>query len=169
MALRPPAAKRKLVADKALSTLTYSMKHPMHNWEGVSREVNCAAVYDDEARKLESVAVSARVASFNSRNENRDSHALEVLEALKYPNVTFVSQSVQPNADGSLTVAGRLTFHNVTRPVTVQATRKEAAGKMTVEGNFDVNLSDYKIERPSLMMMPVDDKMNLKFVIVFPI
>ncbi|RIV22531.1 YceI family protein [Fibrisoma montanum] len=162
-----PMTKRKLVADKALSTVTYAAKHPLHDWEGISRDVNCAVMYNDDSKQIESVAVSIKVASFDSKNSNRDSHALEVLDGLKYPNVTFVSTELKPSEDGTLTARGNLTFHGVTRPVTFQATRKEENGRLTIEGGFPVTLSSHSIERPSLMGLKVDDQMTLRFSAVF--
>ncbi|GAA4410183.1 YceI family protein [Nibrella viscosa] len=159
--------KRKLLADKSASVVTYAMHHPMHSWEGVSRDVNSAIVYNDDTQTIENAAVSVKVGSFDSGNANRDSNAMETLEALKYPNVTFVSQTIQTGANGALTLTGNLTFHNVTKPITVQATRKDGNGRMTVDGSFELRLSDYAIKRPTLMTIPVDEDVQMKFTIVF--
>ena len=162
-----PTAKRKVMADKTLSTVTYAAKHPLHSWEGVSHTVNCAMIYDDEKKQPESVAVSLKVASFDSDNNNRDSHAMEVLEGLKYPNVTFTSSDIKAGENGALTAKGTLNFHGVAKPVTLQATRKEEGGKITLIGEFPVSMTDYNIERPSLMGLKTEDGMVLRFNVVF--
>lgn len=162
-------AKRKVMADKALSTVTYAAKHPLHAWEGVSHDVNCAMIYNDETKQIENVAVSVKVASFDSQNNNRDSHAIEVLDGLKYPNVTFVSSDVKASEDGSITAKGNLTFHGIAKPVTLVATRKDTGGKTAILGEFPVNMSDHNIERPSLMGLKTEDRMVLKFNVVFPL
>lgn len=162
-----PASKRRLLADKALSTVTYAAKHPLHKWEGVSHDVNCAAIYNDETKQPESIAVSIKVASFDSDNNNRDSHAIEVLEGIKFPNVTFVSSDIKAAENGTLEAKGNLTFHGVTKPVTLHATRKEAGGKMTILGEFPIMLSTYNVERPSLMGLKTEDEMILRFNTVF--
>ena len=168
-ASRPMSPKRKLMADKSLSTVTYAAKHPLHKWEGISHDVNCALIYNDETKQPEAVAVSIKVASFDSDNGNRDSHAMEVLEGLKYPNVTFVSSDVKAGANGELTAKGSLTFHGVAKPATLRATRKDAGGKLTITGEFPISLTDYNIERPSLMGLKVEDDMTLRFNVVFPL
>ena len=150
-AFTSPMAKRKVVADKTLSTVTYAAKHPLHKWEGVSKEVNCAMIYNDDTKQPENVAVSLKVASFDSDNNNRDSHAIEVLDGLKYPNVTFVSSDIKVGENGTLMAKGTLTFHGVAKPATLQATRKDAGGQMTITGEFPVSLTDHNIERPSLL------------------
>jgi polyisoprenoid-binding protein YceI len=166
-AVAAPLVKRKLMADKTLSTVSYSAKHPLHEWGGVSHAVNCAVTYNDDTKQVENVAVSIKVATFDSGNSNRDSHAMEVLDGLKYPNVTFVSSDVKTGTDGGLTATGNLTFHGVTKPVTLQAMRKDAGGKMTLTGEFPVSMTAYSIERPSFLGVKTEDAMTLKFVAVF--
>lgn len=162
-----PNAKRKVMADKSASTVTYAAKHPLHSWEGVSHDVNCAMIYNDENKQPESIAVSIKVASFDSDNNNRDSHAMETLEGIKFPNVTFVSSDIKAGENGALEANGNLTFHGIAKPVTLRATRKEAGNKMTLIGEFPVSMSDYKIERPSLMGMKTEDGMILRFNMAF--
>ena len=164
----PTVAQKKLVADKAKSAVTYAMRHPVHNWEGTSREVNAAMIYDEATKQVRQVAVAIRVASFNSKNENRDSHMIEVLDGLTYPNVTFTSQDVKPAADGSLTATGKLTFHNVTKPVTVQVKQREAGGKRLMDGTLSLKMTDYNVERPSFLGLVTNDDFTLTFALVFP-
>lgn len=166
-AVAAPLAKRKLMADKALSTVGYAAKHPLHEWGGLSHAVNCAVTYNDDTKQVEAVAVSIKVATFDSGNSNRDSHMMEVLDGLKYPNVTFVSTDVKTGADGSLTATGNLTFHGVTKPATLQATRKDAGEKMTITGEFPVSMTAHNVERPSFMGLKTEDMMTLKFIAVF--
>lgn len=167
LAFTVPMAKRKIVADKAMSTLTYSARHPLHKWEGVSKDVNCAIIYNDDTKQPENVAVSARVISFDSDNDSRDSHAIELLEGIKYPNVTFVSSDIKAGQNGTLTVSGTLTFHGVAKPISFDATREDTGGKMTITGEFPVSLTNHNIERPSLLGLKTDDDMTLRFSVVF--
>lgn len=167
LCLVAPMAKRKIMADKAASTVTYSAKHPLHKWDGVSHDVNCAMIYNDETKLPESVAVSIKVASFDSDNNNRDSHAIEVLDGIKYPNVTFVSSDIKPGNEGQLVAKGTLTFHGIAKAVTVPVMRKETGNSITLTGEFPISLTEYKIERPSLMGMKTDDDMLLKVNAVF--
>ena len=163
----PVLTPKKLVADKTKSVVTYAMKHPMHDWEGVSRSVSAAMVYDDATKQIQQVAVAIPVSSFDSKNENRDSHMIEVLDGLKYPNVTFTSQDVKAQSDGSLMATGKLTFHNVTKPVTVQVSRREAGNQLQMTGKFDLKMTDYGVERPSLLGVATEDQFSLAFTLVF--
>lgn len=158
---------KNIPANKKESTLTYHMVHPLHSWDGISRDVQGVLQYDDATKKIAKVAILAKVSSFDSKNSNRDSHMLEVTEGLKYPNVTFSSTSVTENGN-KLNVKGLLTFHGVTKEISFVATQKDIKQEKVVDGSFTVLLEDFKITRPSLMMMPVENEMKIDFHMAFP-
>lgn len=157
---------RKIIADKSSSTIVYAMKHPMHEWEGICKDVGAVIVFNDALRKVEQVAVISRVDCFDSDNSNRDSHAIEVLEGLKYPKVAFTSNDIKSDGD-YLQVKGNLTFHGVTRAISFKVSPKEANGKLTIEGVFHLLLSDYGVERPSLVGIKAEDLIKIRLRIVF--
>lgn len=156
----------KIFADKSVSRVTYAMKHPMHEWEGVSKDVNAVMVYNKATKSIDQVVVSLKVDSFDSGNSNRDSHALEVLEGLKFPKVTFVSTKIKPNGN-TWVIDGNLTFHGVSKAITMTVNQKEANNKMSFDGKFEVLLSDYKVDRPSLFGVKTEDIINLKYNLSF--
>lgn len=157
---------RKIVADKANSGVTYAMKHPMHDWEGKSKDVSAVIIYNDDTKQIDQVAVAIPLNSFDSGNSNRDSHSLEIMEALKFPKVTFTSSKIT-QTDTNLLVDGTLNFHGVAKPISFKATRTDAGNKMTIIGGFDVLLSAHNVEQPSLMGIKTDDKFKLNFKVVF--
>jgi polyisoprenoid-binding protein YceI len=157
---------KKLTADKSLSTITYTMVHPVHTWDGVSKEVTCNIAFDEKNNLITQVGVAAPVASFDTQNASRDSHALEVLEGIKYPKVTFLSTKIEPLGN-ELTVSGNLTFHGVTKPIVFKATRTNNDKAITIAGSFVVKLTEHNITKPSLMTVPVKDEMAMKFSVVF--
>jgi len=159
--------KEKIPADKKKSEVSYTMTHPLHEWTGISKEVNGVILYETSTDKIESVAVSILLSTFDSKNSNRDSHALEVLEAIKYPTVKLTSNNIDQNGK-ELTLRGNLIFHNVTRPVTITAVRSDDKKAITVEGTFLVNITDYQIEAPSLMGVKTKEEITLSFRIIFP-
>jgi polyisoprenoid-binding protein YceI len=165
--LRRSAEREKITVDKKKSEVSYTMTHPLHEWTGISKEVNGVILYEASTNKIESVAVSILLSSFDSKNSNRDSHALEVLDAIKYPTVKLTSNNIQQNGE-ELTINGNLTFHNVTKPVVVQAKRSNKKNEMIVEGTFPVNITEYQIETPSLMGVKTKEVITLNFKIVFP-
>ena len=156
----------KVFADKTRSTITYSMNHPLHSWTGVSKEVNSVILTDVKKEKISQVAVSVRFASFDSQNANRDSHAMEVTEAITYPKINFVSKSIVANED-KLSVIGTLTFHGVSKIISFDVEEKKRKNTTEVTGGFEVKLTDFKIEPPSLMGLPTDDDIKISFDVFY--
>ncbi len=153
-------------ADKAKSYVTYAMSHPMHDWEATSKNVLSVLIYNTEAKKIIKVAVSIPVSTFDSQNANRDSHMIEVLEGLKFQAVTFTSTSITGD-DAKLSITGNLVFHDVSKTITFEASSKTTDTSIEVTGAFNVKISDFKIENPSLMGIPTNDNIALKFFAVY--
>ena len=158
--------KVKVNGIKEESFLTYSMNHPLHAWTGTSKEVNSILLTDDARTTIYQVAVSAKVSTFDSKNANRDSHMMEVTEALKYPNVTFVSTEVTLEGD-DFKAAGTLTFHGIAQPVSLQGKLTREGTKLTFSGEFKLQMTAFKIDPPSLMGISTDDEFKLEFKAVY--
>jgi polyisoprenoid-binding protein YceI len=156
------------VHSKDGSTLEYTLVHPLHTVHGISKDVSCDVKYDDATGKITGVSVSADVLSFDSGNSNRDSHMGEVVDAIDYPEVTFQGDSIQYLKNDSLMVIGKLTFHNVTKTIPVEVSEKSDNNNTIFNGNFYISLTEFKIKRPSLLLMPVEDKLTLQFNIIIP-
>lgn len=159
------AQKKRIMADPKSSEIRYAMVHPMHSWEAVSKSFQCAIVWDESKQQVEAVAVVAPVKSFDSQNSSRDSHALEVLEALKFPNVTFSSSQVVAQGDGWM-VKGKLTFHGVSREIEFPITIKPNATTVEVSGGFVVQMQEYQIESPTLLGIKTKEDIRLKFKVL---
>jgi polyisoprenoid-binding protein YceI len=158
--------KIKVNAVKEESSITYSMKHPLHEWTGESKEVNSILLMDEAKTFVYQVAVSAKLASFDSKNANRDSHMMEVTEALKFPNVTYTSTSV--NFDGNdFTSSGNLTFHGVSQPVALKGKMVREGNKLIFTGDFNLKMTQFKVDPPSLMGISTNDDFKLDFKVVY--
>ena len=146
--------------------MTYRMVHPLHKIEATSKEV----VYDVEAdpgtKEITKVSGSVDVTTFDSGNSNRDSHAMEVIDAIDYPDAKFEGTGFVQKGD-SLLITGKVTLHGVTRDMTAGAVTRWTDGKLEVDGQFNLSLEAFKIDRPSLLMIPVEDKLSFDFVAVF--
>ena len=154
---------KRLEADKKESSITYYLKHPLHEVESVSKDADCLADIDPVKKEINGVEVQVDVTSFDSGNSNRDSHAMEVIDALDYPYATFLSIDITQNGD-SLKVKGKLTFHGISKDIIISAFPEWTQKKLTVSGKFNISLTAFKVERPFLLMIPVED--NLRFYLV---
>lgn len=159
-------ATQKLFSDKKHSTITYSMNHPLHSWTGVSNDINSVVVWNPETKAISQVAVAVKVASFDSENANRDSHMLEVTEALLYPNISFTSDDIQVFGD-SLLVSGTMTWHGISKTSSFKAAKQLDGKTLKVSGSLIVLMTDFNIEPPSLMAMETDDEIGLTFEVQY--
>ena len=152
--------------SKAGSWMTYRLTHPLHEIEATSKDVEYHLGVDAAERQVRSVSAVVDVTTFNSGNSNRDSHAMEVIDAIDYPEASFESSSVV-HAGDSLKVAGTLTFHGVTHDIVMTAHQRWTDDTLEVRGQFELSLTAFKIERPSLLMIPVEDALRFTFAAVF--
>lgn len=159
-------AQTKKPIDKTRSSITYSMNHLLHAWDGISRDLN-GVVQVGAENKIERVAIVSKVSAFDSKNSNRDAHLLEVVEALKFPNISFYSTSVIESQKGELDVKGILQFHGVSKEISFKANATQVKNNVQVTGNFIFLLEDFKIERPSFMLKQVDNEVKVKFDVIF--
>ena len=156
------AQTKQLELLKDESSITYRIVHPLHEIEATSKDATYQLEVDPAKKEIVSVSATVDVTTFDSGNSNRDSHAMEVIDAISYPEVSFVSSSVTETGD-SLKVTGKLTFHGVTRDIVAIAASKWSVDKIEVRGSFVLSLTDFKIERPSLLMIPVEDALRFTF------
>jgi len=157
----------KFSCDKSVSKITYMMNHPLHSWSGVSKDVTAIIITNDAKTELEGVAVATKVVNFDSENANRDSHMMEVTEAIKYPIITFKSTSIKRVGENNFKITGRITFHGVSQEITTDAIRTTTGGKTQVTGTFSVKISAFKIPIPSLMGIPCTDEIKLIYDVTF--
>jgi polyisoprenoid-binding protein YceI len=153
-------------AIKGRSYVKYTMHHTLHEFSGTDTTPNCIIAYDPVSLAIQKVSASTNVSDFNSGSGNRDSHAMEVLEAIKYPQITFKCNKIEYSGP-KLTLYGHLTFHGVSKDVIIQASEQKSAGTLKIKGSFKVSQEEYGIQRETFMMVPVDDPIQLDFEMYF--
>lgn len=67
------------------------------------------------------IALTAKVASIDTRVEQRNTHlkSVDFFDAEKYPTLTFKSTALKAAGKNSYKLTGDLTLHGVTKPVTL--------------------------------------------------
>lgn len=153
-------------ANKSQSFIKYYMSHPAHDWEGISKKITCVTAIKKD--RIVKIAVVSLVSSFDSENESRDSHMLEVAEALKYPEIKFVSSNVVYENDSVINIKGAVTFHGKAKEVSFLAKQTNLpTSKKKFKGSFLTKLTDYNITPPSMMLVSMQDEFKVEFEVVF--
>jgi hypothetical protein len=159
-----PAAAQTTLTIEPSSTVTYHMVHKLHKFEGVSKKVEGRAMIQPDGKAQ--VAIKAPAQSFDSGNVNRDAHMKEAVDAARFPFVELkaLADGMQPPASFPSTVKKtfkvQLVFHGETKifEIPVDVTW-ESADRVHAVTSFNVSLDAFKVERPSLMFVKVDDAM----------
>jgi polyisoprenoid-binding protein YceI len=147
------------------STIEYRGTHPAHRWTGVSHAVAGTITLDGEDAPTLPVTLCVPVRSFDSANRNRDSNALTYLDAGRFPKVcvridtmTVLEKPGGGNVHhGKARLGGVLTFHGVTRPLSLLLEGEFTGDRLRADGEFTLLLSDFQIKRPALLFVPMDD------------
>jgi hypothetical protein len=143
------------------STLTYHVSHPLHQTEGVSHAARGKGVcHAGQCDFLIAVAVN----SFDSGDSNRDLHTLQATRGGQFPMVSVrtrlpeaASASATIHADLEIEFAGQtakykqVPFEQVTQ-----------GNETRISGTIPATLTDFKIEPPSLLAIPVKNEIPVR-------
>jgi len=147
------------------SFISYDGKHPAHNWTGISKEIQGTFELNKEDLTQSKVDLFVPVFSFDSKNANRDSNMLDVVEEYYYPYVRFISSKIEKVDDG-FNVVGNLSFHGITKEFTIPVSLIQDDKRIIVESDFSIMLTDFKIKRPSLLTIKIRNQIDIKVFLV---
>ena len=145
----------------AQSTLTYHVSHPLHQVEGVSHEARGKGVC--HAGQCDFL-IAVPVKSFDSRDSNRDLHMLQVARGGQFPMVT-VRTHLPEDASSSATIHADLEveFAGQTAKYKDVSFQQVTQGNQTrISGTIPAALSDFKIDPPSLLALPVKNEIPVR-------
>lgn len=152
--------------NKNSSEIVYHGKHLLHQWSGINNNVLGLVLLDPQSEEIKKIAIVAHVKDFNSGNSNRDSHSLEVLNALNFPETNFFSDTIETKND-SIVFDGMIEFHgqNIEKKIIALIKRKDK--KITFIGAFEISLSEFEIAPPAFMLVEVNDIIDVSFSLEF--
>lgn len=143
------------------STLTYHATHPLKQTEGVSHAAKGKGVcHAGECDFL----IAVPVKSFDSGDSNRDLHMLQVVRGGEYPLIT-VRTHLPESAESLATIPADLEIQFAGQTVQYKqvAFQKNVQGADTViTGTIPLTLSDFKIDPPTLLTMPVKNDIPVR-------
>lgn len=163
---QPNSTDERWSIDKNSSEIIYSGKHFLHAWSGKNKKINGLLFIDQASNEVNKIAVLLYVNDFDSGNSNRDSHSLEVLNALKFPEIRFYSENIISDGN-STTFKGSLEFHGktISKDILTVVNRKD--NKIQLEGDFKISLNEFGIKAPSFMLAEIEDLIDLSFSLEF--
>ena len=143
------------------STLAYHVTHPLHQVDGASHAAKGKGVC--QAGQCDFL-IAVPVKSFDSGDSNRDLHMLQVTRGGQFPMVT-VRTRLPENASGSATIHADLEvqFAGQTAKYAQVPFQQTTQGNETrISGTIPATLSDFKIDPPSLLTLPVKNEIPVR-------
>ena len=111
--------------DASHSQVGFAVRHlVISSVRGEFTKYSGVAQLDDADPAKSTVQVTIDATSIDTRVADRDTHlkSADFLDTAKYPEITFKSTKVKKAGKDKLEVAGDLTLHGVTKPVTLAVT-----------------------------------------------
>ncbi len=143
------------------STLTYQVSHPLHQTEGVSHAARGKGTCHEGRCDF---LIAVPVKSFDSGDSNRDIHMVQATHGAQFPMVTVrtrlpesASSAATINADLEVQFAGQTTGY---KQVPFQLLKQ--GNQTRISGTIPATLSDFKIDPPSLLTMPVKNEIPVR-------
>jgi hypothetical protein len=143
------------------STLTYQVSHPLHQSEGASHAARGKGVC--HAGQCDFL-IAVPVKSFDSGDSNRDLHMLQVTRGAQFPIVSVrtrlpetASASATIHADLEIQFAGQTARY---KQIAFQLVTQ--GNQIRISGTIPATLSDFKIDPPSLLAVPVKNEMPVR-------
>ena len=151
--------------DTKSSYITYKGNHILHSWEGSNNKVYGLGIRDSDEKSLDKLAILIYVRDFDSNNSGRDAHAMEILEAIKFPEIKFYSEKIKI-IDKKAYLYGSFDFHGIKINKEIEANLKPEKTRLELNGNFYIKPSNFKIKLPSFLSVKIDDLLEIDYRIV---
>lgn len=142
-------------------TLTYHVSHPLHSSEGVSHAARGKGVC--HAGQCDFL-IAVPVKTFDSGDSNRDLHMLQVTRGAQYPMVIVRTRLPEAAATSAIIPADlEIEFAGQTAHYKQVSFRRVTQGnEMRISGTIPTTLSDFKIDPPSLLTLPVKNEIPVQ-------
>jgi len=146
------------------SLITYFGVHYLHKWEGSTSDVKGVVSYDKNIDQYE-CSILIPLNTFSSGNDNRDSNMLVYCRAFDFPNINFQSTSIKVKGS-ALEIEGKIEFAGEEKDIKTNAKLNSLDNNLfAIEGELDILLSEFKVERPSLLFVEIEDLVKIKYSI----
>lgn len=153
--------------DTVHSMVVFRVKHMNISYTyGRFNDITGLVKWDDAKPAESSLKFDVKVASVDTNDEKRDTHLrnADFFDAEKHPTISFVSKSIKKTDNDKYEVAGELTLHGVTKPLTVTLEKTGMGAdpwgghRIGFETIFTIKRSEFGMDK---MMNGVGDDVRL--------
>jgi len=144
--------------------ITYYGDHFLHKWAGSTNHVDGFVEYNSTTNQY-NCSVVIPINTFSSGNDSRDSNMLIYCKAYDFPIIRFESKSIEVNKN-SIDIEGIIEFAGVKKVIKTKAQLINFQdSEFSIEGEFEILLSEFEISRPILLFVKIEDMILIKYSI----
>ncbi|MBS0361617.1 MAG: YceI family protein [Proteobacteria bacterium] len=162
------------VLDKRHASLTVRVVHMgFSHYTMRLNGLDASFTYDPANWRQTKATITVDPSSIDTHDPAFDRQITGYFEPDKYPTITFVTTGIEGGADGKGTMTGDLTFHGVTKPVTLDVTFDGAGHGVTpigtrlgFSGTGRIKRSDFGLNSMILNQF-TSDEVELAFEVEF--
>jgi polyisoprenoid-binding protein YceI len=163
-AAAPPALKT-LELDAAQSKVQFTVDSTLHTVHGTF-QLKSGVIQFDPAGGPASGQLVVNASSGDSDNKSRD-HKMthEVLEAEKYPDITFTPQQMKGalalSGSSQIQLEGVMTLHGQPHPMTLDVKAAVQGNSLSADTSFEIPYIEWGLKNPSAFFLRVKDKVQI--------
>jgi polyisoprenoid-binding protein YceI len=160
--------------EPAESRVWFDADARLHGFRGETQQITGDFVLrPGSPPQLTDASVTIDAASLDTGNSERDADMRQdFLEVGRFPRIEFrVVEVLTPRptaheAGWDLVLHGKLTVHGVTRDVKVPTTVSLATERATARGRIHLDMRDFNIRVPRLLLIPMKSEVLVGFEVV---
>ncbi len=147
--------------DPVHSVVIFSINHfGVSNFICRFDKVGGKLSWDEADPSKSSVSYTIDAASLDTNNPKRDQHAQgpDFLDVKEFPSITFTSTAIKKTGDASYEIAGTMTMHGVSKPLTVTAQKTGEADdpqhnhRIGFSTTFKVDRTAFGVDKMATML-----------------
>jgi hypothetical protein len=145
--------------------IKFYVTHPWKKVTGVCNEPKLESFKLIGGKDIPTISspfiVKCSLLNMKTGDSNRDSHMLEVLGYPENKEIVFSVTNTQADKDLNYKISGDLSIKGKSKPIVFLA-KLSKEGSFRVNGSFEILLSDYSVERPALLFVPIKDSVRVE-------
>ena len=157
-------SQEKWIISSEESYISYEGKHILHEWSGTSKNVRGVLIMENN-QPVKTAIISA-IKDFDSGNSSRDSHAMEILETLLFPDVSFFGDAFTISSE-IFSIDGKIKFHSIEKNINASGSWSKINDKITLKGSFKLKPSDFQIDLPDFMLVKMENNLDIEYELIF--
>ena len=141
---------------------------PIENFEGVTDQIDGYLYFEDgDFIKKSQLYFEVDLNSLDTGIGLRNRHMREnYLHTDKYPTTYYKGEIIKSekvtDIESKIVSEGTIFIHGVEQPLSVEATLIQNGKQFNIQCRYNVKLSDFNIEIPSIMFYKIDETMDIR-------